>query len=84
MTYIGQGVGYTQGLGISYEVDFDTFRELITKIFNNQNLNKVIPSKSEIDDSILPDHYQFKKEAKTPKKEEKPIQNNQGLPPDEY
>ena len=84
VTYIGQGVGYTQGLGISYEVDFDTFRELITKIFNNQNLNKVIPSKSEIDDSILPDHYQFKKEAKTPKKEEKPIQNNQGLPPDEY
>ena len=29
ITYFGQGIGYTQGLGMSYEVDFDTFKELI-------------------------------------------------------
>lgn len=84
VTYIGQGVGYTQGLGISYEVDFDTFRELITKIFNNKKLKEVIPSKTEVDDSILPDSYQFKAPAKPEKKEEKTPVNNQGLPPDDY
>jgi outer membrane cobalamin receptor len=26
-----QGVGYTQGIGMNYEVDFDTFSELIRK-----------------------------------------------------
>lgn len=84
VTYIGQGVGYTQGLGMSYEVDFDTFRELITKIFNNKKLKEVIPSKSEVDDSILPDSYHFKAPPKQEKKEEKPPLNSQGLPPEDY
>jgi hypothetical protein len=30
--YIGDELGYTQGVGISYQVDFETFRELIEKI----------------------------------------------------
>ena len=30
--YIGDELGYTQGVGISYQVDFETFMELITKI----------------------------------------------------
>ena len=30
--YLTDELGYTQGLGISYEVDFNTFRELINKI----------------------------------------------------
>lgn len=84
VTYIGQGIGYTQGLGLSYEVDFDTFRELIAKVFNNRKLNKLLPSKSEIDDSILPDHYQFKMEPAAPKKQDKPTPHTQGMPPEEY
>lgn len=31
--YFGEEIGYTQGLGITYSVDFDTFKELIQKIF---------------------------------------------------
>lgn len=34
INYIGEGIGYTQGVGLSYEVDFDTFKELIRKILN--------------------------------------------------
>jgi hypothetical protein len=30
--YIGDELGYTQGVGLSYNVDFDTFKELIKKI----------------------------------------------------
>ena len=30
--YIGDELGYTQGVGISYEVDFETFSELLSKI----------------------------------------------------
>ncbi|APY00223.1 translocation/assembly module TamB domain-containing protein [Lacinutrix venerupis] len=32
----GEEIGYTQGLGIAYSVDFDTFGELLRKIFNKQ------------------------------------------------
>ncbi|WP_370214252.1 translocation/assembly module TamB domain-containing protein [Mesoflavibacter profundi] len=30
----GEEIGYTQGVGIAYNVDFDTFGELLRKIFN--------------------------------------------------
>ena len=34
--YIGDKLGYTQGLGISYNVDFNTFKELINKIVKEE------------------------------------------------
>ena len=30
--YIGEELGYTQGVGLSYQVDFQTFRDLIFKL----------------------------------------------------
>jgi len=33
----GEEIGYTQGLGLSYNVDFDTFKELIRLIFTKKN-----------------------------------------------
>ena len=38
--YIGDELGYTQGVGLSYRVDFETFRELITKITNGSQMNQ--------------------------------------------
>ena len=43
INYIGQGVGYTQGIGINYEVDFDSFKELIDKILKTKTLSKSEP-----------------------------------------
>jgi hypothetical protein len=83
ITYIGQGVGYTQGLGISYEVDFDTFRELISKVFKNKKLNTIIPKASEVDDSSLPDGMSFDPPTKSDKKEpkkEKESSNKEAIP----
>ncbi|MEK6449938.1 MULTISPECIES: translocation/assembly module TamB domain-containing protein [unclassified Myroides] len=34
INYIGEGIGYTQGVGLTYEVDFDTFKELLSKILH--------------------------------------------------
>ena len=33
--YLGDEFGYTQGMGMSYQVDFNTFQELIDKIKSN-------------------------------------------------
>jgi len=34
---IGDELGYTQGIGLSYVVDFNTFKELIQKILAKKN-----------------------------------------------
>lgn len=40
INYIGEGIGYTQGVGLSYEVDFDTLKELIAKFLNQSEKKK--------------------------------------------
>ena len=49
--YIGDELGYTQGVGISYDVDFDNFKTLINKIINNPNSNS-LERKSESNNEI--------------------------------
>ena len=34
--FIGETEGYTQGAGLTYSVDFDTFKELVRKIFKGK------------------------------------------------
>jgi len=96
INYVGQGIGYTQGVGISYEVDFDTFSELVNKIFKNHKLEKSLKtSPDDLPDSYVnPDYMNFsssKEKEKDKKKsnkkdEEKPktqSTNNQGYIPDD-
>lgn len=68
INYIGEGVGYTQGLGISYEVDFDTFRELVQKIFKNQTIERAKNLDVVPDSEVAPDYINFptKKKRKNP------------------
>ncbi len=35
--FLADQTGYTQGIGLSYEVDFSTFNELLKKVFNPEN-----------------------------------------------
>ena len=37
--YIGDELGYTQGIGISYQVDFESFREIVSKLISPQKNN---------------------------------------------
>lgn len=62
----GEDIGYTQGAGISYNVDFDTFKELIQKLFvNSKKEAKKTEEKSEDElDSSTPDFVSFKNSPK--------------------
>jgi hypothetical protein len=52
INYIGEGIGYTQGLGLTYNVEFNTFKEMIRKIFTKKNLvKKASNSSNDIPDS---------------------------------
>ncbi|MGF1555209.1 translocation/assembly module TamB domain-containing protein [Paucihalobacter sp.] len=67
----GEDIGYTQGLGISYNVEFDTFKELIRIIFKGKTklpLTDTTKSTSEKKDDNLPDFISMKS-ADTSKKE---------------
>ncbi|WP_297796690.1 translocation/assembly module TamB domain-containing protein [uncultured Eudoraea sp.] len=41
--FLAQQQGYTQGVGISYEVDFNSFKELMQKIFSKKEMEPEVP-----------------------------------------
>ena len=62
--YIGEELGYTQGVGLSYSVDFDTFKELIRKILNKEleqtETKKLRKRKNKQENKIeLPSYIEF-------------------------
>ncbi|WP_238320897.1 translocation/assembly module TamB domain-containing protein [Neotamlana nanhaiensis] len=57
----GDRIGYTQGVGVSYNVDFDTFKELLQKIFKKQEEEAILETTSnEENNTALPEHISFK------------------------
>jgi hypothetical protein len=62
MTSITLGrASVTQGLGITYEVDFDTFTELVNRIFKGKAALVVQPTEGVPQDSdLLPDFIRIK------------------------
>jgi hypothetical protein len=82
INYIGQGIGYTQGLGVSYEVDFDTFKELVNKIFKKHQLEREVKIGGEDQDSnISPDYINFSKPQKPATEKQKT--NQEAVIPEE-
>ncbi len=83
INYIGQGIGYTQGIGLNYQVDFTTFKQLLHKIFKNQKI-ELAPkkaAKTTDDSNILPDYINFDNKEK--EKEKKPEKVNSEAVPTE-
>ena len=57
----GEKIGYTQGVGLSYNVDFDTFKELIQSLFKkNPEKEKENPKGTEKDENETPDFITHK------------------------
>ncbi len=58
--FIGETEGYTQGVGISYAVDFNTFQELLRKIFKGKTKEAIEQAKGEKDvPKVSPEGVQF-------------------------
>ncbi len=77
INYIGEGIGYTQGLGLTYEVDFNTFQELVNRFFKKHKIDKLSI------DTLVPDSEPNPDYIKFPQKEEKkevPKYNSDAIP----
>ena len=73
INYIGEGIGYTQGLGLTYNVEFDTFKEMIRKIFTRKKQTSDSSNQNnESPDSDLPPEYLEYINDRKPKKAETP------------
>ncbi len=64
----GEEIGYTQGLGLSYNVDFDTFNELLRIILRKKEGDKVTEEKAsqkteKEKDDALPNFVNFKSKS---------------------
>ena len=59
--YIGEELGFTQGIGLSYQVDFDTFKELLQKIVNKEAAKAVEKPEAPVEEkqSLAPDYIRF-------------------------
>jgi hypothetical protein len=86
INYIGQDIGYTQGVGISYEVDFDTFSELVDKMFKSNKLNGVDKKNVkdvDSDSKLNPDYINFTKPTAPKPNVDKPRNNQDAVLPEE-
>ncbi|MDO6759296.1 translocation/assembly module TamB domain-containing protein [Tamlana sp. 2_MG-2023] len=61
----GEKIGYTQGIGVAYSVDFDTFRELIQEILKKSESVEVDIEAEKAEDKkekVLPNYISIKEE----------------------
>ncbi len=61
----GQEIGYTQGVGLSYNVEFDSFKELIQIIFSGKNrkdkkIEDTVEKNAKSEDENLPSYITMK------------------------
>jgi len=62
----GEDIGYTQGVGIAYNVDFDTFKELLQKLFQKSESDEEFEEEKteKTNENDLPDFITMKTSAK--------------------
>ena len=80
---IGQNIGYTQGIGLSYSVDFDDFKELLHKLFKSQKSkdNSNNPIDESQDSETIPEFINFIEETRKRQiKEEKKVDPKNRVP----
>ena len=77
INYIGEGIGYTQGVGITYEVDFNTFKELVNRFFKKHKIDKITINTSAPDSEMPPESFTFPEKKE---KKEKTKHNSEAIP----
>ncbi|MFD2098888.1 translocation/assembly module TamB domain-containing protein [Flagellimonas iocasae] len=52
--FLAERQGYTQGVGLSYQVDFNSFKELMQKVFNKKDKVEITPAAEESEQPEAP------------------------------
>lgn len=80
INYIGESIGYTQGVGLSYQIDFNNYRSLLAKIAKKSKEKPVEDKKLKAPDSFVTPE---KIEVPKPKTNTDELFKN-NIPNDEY
>jgi hypothetical protein len=56
----GDQIGYTQGLGLSYNIEFDNLKELLKELFSKNQKGQIKKSEEKNEKSSVPDYIEFK------------------------
>jgi len=56
----GEQIGYTQGLGLSYNIEFDNLKELLKELFSKNQKEQIKISEEKNEKSSVPDYIEFK------------------------
>ncbi|WP_227658728.1 translocation/assembly module TamB domain-containing protein [Flavobacterium haoranii] len=82
INYIGEGIGYTQGLGITYSVDFDNLKEFIQNIFPKKKQQTDNSSNSDDlpDSEFSPEYINFINDRKHKKSSDLNENEQQRIP----
>jgi len=63
--FLAENQGYTQGIGLSYEVDFNNFKDLLRRIFKKKEISKTVSEEKNTADTMGKDGLiQFKTKEK--------------------
>ena len=57
----GDQIGYTQGLGLSYNIEFDNLKELLSELFSEKKITQQDSFKATEKESEFPEYMEFKK-----------------------
>ncbi|PZR19193.1 MAG: DUF490 domain-containing protein, partial [Flavobacterium psychrophilum] len=68
INFLGEGINYTQGIGLTYELDFDTLQELWRKIFAGETDEEQDVDGNQLPDSDLSPEYLKFMETRNKKK----------------
>lgn len=80
VNYIGEGIGYTQGGGVAYSKEFDSYKELFYSIFKKKLPEKSQTVKAKEDEDNYEKHNQ---NTNNPTEEEAPRNNRDIIIPEE-
>ncbi|WP_157504802.1 translocation/assembly module TamB domain-containing protein [Flavobacterium tegetincola] len=80
INYIGEGIGYTQGAGITYEVDFNTFQELVNRFFKKYKVDKFKVDYLVPDSDPNPNNMNFPTKEKKKETKEQVRPNSEAIP----
>ncbi|MFC4220540.1 translocation/assembly module TamB domain-containing protein [Flagellimonas marina] len=52
--FLAERQGYTQGVGLSYQVDFNSFKELMQRVFNKKQESEEAPEQEDLEEQPVP------------------------------